>query len=62
MSQILTLCPVIERVFIGVADGVGEREGGEGDKMGREGDELMWTENVMRSLRHNSQSIVTQKS
>jgi len=44
-----------------VCDGAGERDAGEGDKMGREGDELMWAEDVMRSLRHNSQIIVTQK-
>lgn len=40
---------------------LGESDGGEGDKMGREGGEVMWAEDEMRSLRYNSQTIVTQK-
>lgn len=40
---------------------LGEKMVVEGDKMRREGNELMWAKEVMNSLKHNSHVMVTQK-
>lgn len=41
-------------MFVDVSDGVGEREVVKGTEW--EGDELLWAEDVMRFLSHNSQT------